>query len=99
MNTPEVAEGIHFISHAHVNSYLIEDEDGVTIVDAGLPSMWPMVLEALERQDRRPEEVKALVLTHDHFDHVGFAVRAHQAWNIPVFIHPDDAHLAAHPMG
>lgn len=97
MITTDVADGVHFISHAHVNCYLIEDEDGVTLVDAGLPSMWPMVLEALDRKDRRPEEVKALVLTHGHFDHVGFAVRAHQAWNVPVLVHPDDAHLAAHP--
>ncbi|WP_150240974.1 MBL fold metallo-hydrolase [Nocardiopsis quinghaiensis] len=97
MITPEVADGVHFVSHAHVNCYLVEDEDGVTLVDAGLPSMWPMVLRALEGRGRRPDEVRALVLTHGHFDHVGFAVRAQREWNVPVLVHPQDAHLAAHP--
>lgn len=97
MITPEVAEGVHFITHAHVNCYIIEDDEGVTLVDAGLPSMWPMVLEALESRGRRPDEVKALILTHGHFDHVGFAARAQQEWDVPVMVHPLDVHLAAHP--
>ncbi|MFW6187555.1 MAG: MBL fold metallo-hydrolase [Actinomycetota bacterium] len=97
MFTPEVADGIHRITHAHVNCYLIEDEDGLTLVDAGLPSMWPMLLAGLERLGRRPDEVRALVLTHAHFDHVGFARRAQDEWQLPVLGHPDDARLAAHP--
>lgn len=97
MITPEVASGVTLISHAHVNCYLIEDDDGVTLVDAGLPSMWSMVLRALEEHGRRPEDVKALVLTHAHFDHVGFARRAHRSLGVPVFVHADDEWLAAHP--
>ena len=97
MFTPEVADGVHRITHAHVNCYLVEDEDGVTLVDAGLPSMWPMLLAGLEERGRRPDEVRALVLTHAHFDHVGFARRAQEEWRLPVHGHPADARLAAHP--
>lgn len=97
MFTPEVADGVHRITHAHVNCYLVEDDDGVTLVDAGLPSMWPMLLAALEERGRRPDEVRALLLTHAHFDHVGFARRAQQEWELPVYGHPADAWLAAHP--
>lgn len=91
------ADGVHLVSHAHVNCYLIEDENGVTLVDAGLPSMWSMIAEALERIGRRPGEVRALLLTHAHFDHVGFAGRAHREWRIPVHVHEGDKPLAAHP--
>ena len=97
MFTPEAAEGVHRLTHAHVNCYLIEDDDGVTLVDAGLPSMWPMLLAALEDRGRRPDEVRAIVLTHAHFDHVGFARRAQEEWGVPVLGHPADARLAAHP--
>lgn len=97
MFTPEVADGVHRITHANVNCYLVEDDDGVTLVDAGLPSMWPMLLAALEERGRRPDEVRALVLTHAHFDHVGFARRAQREWDLPVHGHPADARLAAHP--
>ncbi|WP_368389620.1 hypothetical protein [Micrococcus sp.] len=35
MFIPHVADGVHLLTHAHVNVYLIEDEDGLTLVDAG----------------------------------------------------------------
>lgn len=97
MITRSVADGIHLISHAHVNCYLVEDEDGLTIVDAGLPSMWSMLQELLEACGRRPDQVRALVLTHCHFDHVGFALRAQREWQVPVLVHSGDTYLAAHP--
>lgn len=34
-----VADGIHALMHANVNAYIIEDDDGITLVDAGLPRM------------------------------------------------------------
>lgn len=93
----DAAEGIDFISHAHVNCYLVHDDDGIILVDAGLPRMWPMVLEALEKRGRTRRDLKALVLTHGHFDHVGFALRAHRELGIPVYVHAEDSSLAAHP--
>ena len=97
MITLHVADRVHLISHAHVNCYLIEDDHGLAIVDAGLPSMWPMLQQAIADLGRTPRDVKALVLTHGHFDHVGFAKRARATWNIPVLVHRADVHLAAHP--
>lgn len=93
----DVGDGVHLISRAHVNCYVIEDDEGIALVDAGLPTMWPMLLWLLEDRGRRPEDVKALVLTHGHFDHVGFALRAQQEWGLPVLVHEQDAYLAAHP--
>ncbi|QGU07496.1 putative metallo-hydrolase YflN [Corynebacterium occultum] len=97
MITTDVADGIDLISHAHVNCYLIDSDEGVTLVDAGLPRMWPMVLGALVRRGRQAEDIRGLVLTHGHFDHVGFARHVHQKLGVPVFVHPQDEYLAAHP--
>lgn len=97
MHATEVADRVHRLAHAHVNCYLIEDGDGVTLVDAGLPSMWSLMLETLRRIGRTPDDVRALVLTHGHFDHVGFARRARTELRVPVLVNPDDSSLAAHP--
>ncbi len=97
MHATEVADRVHRLAHAHVNCYLIEDDEGVTLVDAGLPSMWGLLTGTLRRLGLGPGDVRALVLTHGHFDHVGFARRARVELGVPVLVHPADDHLAAHP--
>jgi glyoxylase-like metal-dependent hydrolase (beta-lactamase superfamily II) len=37
------------------------------------------------------------VLTHAHFDHVGFAERARRELGVPVYVHEDDVPLTRHP--
>ncbi|UNX54796.1 MBL fold metallo-hydrolase [Georgenia sp. TF02-10] len=93
----EVAPGVHRIEHAVVNCYLVEDDDGVTVVDAGLPAVWPHLGRALRAVGRRPSEVRALVLTHAHFDHVGVARRLQARLGVPVWAHEAEKRLVAHP--
>lgn len=92
-----ISDGVHGITHAYVNCYLIEDEDGLTLVDAGLPSMWPVLQDLLEAINRRLDDIDALVLTHGHFDHVGLAARLQREHQVPVYVHALDVNLAAHP--
>ncbi|KAE8762540.1 MBL fold metallo-hydrolase [Georgenia thermotolerans] len=92
-----VAEGVHRLEHAYVNCYLIEDDDGVTVVDAGLPAFWPLLGRALRELGHRPRDVRALVLTHAHFDHVGVARRLQRRLGVPVWAHEREHYLAAHP--
>lgn len=95
--TRNVVPGVHRLEHAWVNCYLLEEGTGVTIVDAAFPSTWRHLMAALEAIGRQPRDVEAIVLTHGHFDHVGFAARAVEELSVPVWVHPEDRHLAAHP--
>ncbi|MPV36987.1 MBL fold metallo-hydrolase [Georgenia subflava] len=93
-----VADGVHRLTHAHVNCYLIEGDGGrLTLVDAGLPAFWPLLAQAVRELGRRPKDVAALVLTHAHFDHVGVAARLQDRLGLPVWAHEDERYLAAHP--
>lgn len=95
--TRNVVPGIHQLEHAHVNCYILESREGVTIVDAAFPDTWGLMLRALSAIGRRPAEVAAMVLTHSHFDHLGFASRVIREWDIPVYCHPLEAYVAKHP--
>jgi glyoxylase-like metal-dependent hydrolase (beta-lactamase superfamily II) len=94
---PNVADGVHRIEDSYTNWYLIEGEGRFTIVDAGVPSSWSSLLEALNDLGRSPADVEAVVLTHAHFDHVGFAERARRELGIPVYVHENDVPLTRHP--
>lgn len=93
----DIAPGVHYVEHARTNVYLVEDDDGVLLVDTGLPRSRTVILEALSAIGRGIEDVRAVVLTHGHFDHVGTAVHLRTVHGIPVYCHPDDAAIAAHP--
>jgi len=93
----DVAPGIHRIEDCHTNWYLVEQDDRLTIVDAGVPSSWESLQSALATLGRRGEDVEALVLTHAHFDHVGFAERARSELGVPVYVHEADVPLTRHP--
>lgn len=92
-----VAPGVHMIQSHNVNCYLLEDHDGLTLVDAGLPRVWRELGLAIRARGRSPEDLKALVLTHAHFDHVGVAAKLVKRLGIPVYAHREEVALAAHP--
>jgi len=91
------APGIHRVEDANTNWYLVEEDGALCVVDAGVPSSWDSLHEALGRIGRTPADVAAVVLTHAHFDHVGFAEKARQELNVPVYVHENDVPLTRHP--
>lgn len=93
-----VAEGVHRIENSYTNWYLLEEDGRVTIVDAGVPTSWESLHEALRTIGRSTGDVEAMVLTHAHFDHIGFAERARVGLGIPVWVHENDVPLTMHPL-
>ena len=92
------APDVHRIEDASVNWYLVEAESGLTIVDAGVPRSWRSLQRVLAEIGRDASEIRAVVLTHAHFDHVGFAERARTELGVPVYVHENDAPLARKPL-
>lgn len=94
----DVADGVHRLAHAYVSCYLVEEASGaLTLVDGGLPAFWPLLGQALRRLGRTPEDIRAVVLTHAHFDHVGIVARVQQRTGATVWAEAREAYLAAHP--
>ncbi|MDP9486334.1 MAG: MBL fold metallo-hydrolase [Actinomycetota bacterium] len=94
----EVAEGVHRIEDSYTNWYLIEEDGRLTVVDAGVPTSWWSLKGALGKLGRDPSEIEAVVLTHAHFDHVGFAERARRELGVPVWVHENDVPLTRKPL-
>ena len=91
---PRIAEGLHRLGSDLINFYLVEDATGLTVVDAGVPAFHQRLAECLEERGRTWDDIKAVVLTHAHFDHVGFAERMRTEHGVPVWVHAADEALA-----
>ena len=51
--------------------YLITDPDGLTLVDTGMGLAAPRILAQLRAAGHAPTDVKRILITHAHFDHIG----------------------------
>jgi glyoxylase-like metal-dependent hydrolase (beta-lactamase superfamily II) len=91
----EIAPSIHRLgNNSIVNSYLLEDGGAVTIIDAGVPGYYGDIPRELAAMGRSVADVRGLVLTHGHSDHIGFAERLRRERQIPISVHDADAPLA-----
>lgn len=89
-----VAQGVYRFGSERLNWYVVEDDDEVAVVDAGLPAHWEQLRSGLDDLGYGPSDVSALVLTHAHPDHVGFAERLRAEVDVPVLVHEADAAMA-----
>jgi glyoxylase-like metal-dependent hydrolase (beta-lactamase superfamily II) len=91
----QIAPGIHRIGDdSIINAYLVEEANEVTVVDAGVAGLYRDLPSELAAMGRTIDDVRALVLTHGHSDHIGFAERLRNERQIPVSVHEADAALA-----
>jgi glyoxylase-like metal-dependent hydrolase (beta-lactamase superfamily II) len=92
----KVAPGIHRIGDdSRVNAYLLEETGEVTLIDAAMPGYYGDLPRELAAMGRTIDDVRAVVLTHGHADHVGFAEQLRRERNLPVWIHELDRDYAA----
>ena len=90
----EVASGIHQLGSDVVNFYVIEEDGRLTVVDAGGARHWGDLVAYLEANGWSPDAIEAVLLTHAHSDHVGFADQARTEADATVHIHADDEVIA-----
>ena len=90
----EVATGIRRLSQGVVNFYLIEDGGRFTLVDAGAPRDWDLLAATLSRLGAGVEDLEAVLLTHAHSDHTGFAEHARTGAGAAIWVHGADEAVA-----
>jgi glyoxylase-like metal-dependent hydrolase (beta-lactamase superfamily II) len=90
----EVAKGIHRITQGVVNFYLVEEAGAFALVDAGTPKDWDAMMAELASLDGGIGDLRAVLLTHAHADHAGFAEQARTTTGAGVWVHRDDTAVA-----
>jgi glyoxylase-like metal-dependent hydrolase (beta-lactamase superfamily II) len=93
---PEWLERVRPIRGAFVVCHLLVEPDrrGVVLLDTGLIGGRGRIQRHLARLGLGPRDVRAILLTHGHLDHVGNLAWA-KAWTgAPVYAHPaEQAHI------
>jgi glyoxylase-like metal-dependent hydrolase (beta-lactamase superfamily II) len=90
----EVAEGIHRLTNGVANFYLIEESGKLVLVDAGAPKDWAIFTQAAQSLGKVVGDLDAVLLTHAHSDHTGFAEQARTTTGARVWVHDQDVQMA-----
>lgn len=95
----EIAPGLHRIGNDNIAAYLLVDETGITLIDAGLPGLRRALRRELTAIGRTEADIRGVILTHADFDHIGFAEAIRSDHGVPVYVGPGEGEYARRERG
>ena len=88
----EIIPGVHAIESLGIGrAYLYQEADRLTLIDSGLAGSADRIVAAIERVGRKPEELRQIVVTHHHIDHMGALADVVERSGAQVLAHALDA--------
>src|SRR2546427_2894961 len=91
----KVAEGVYRVPARAANTYLVEAPRGLVLVDSGLPGSENGILKAIAKLGKKPSDLKLVLLTHRHLDHIGSAAALKKRTGAKLASHPFEKPYAA----
>ena len=92
--TTQVASNLLRLIRGVANFYLVEEAGSLTVIDARTSADWDRLSRLLAAEGRHIKDIEAVLLTHAHEDHIGFAERARVESGATVLIQREDAAVA-----
>lgn len=89
----EILKGVQYVDGTNANAYVVEEDDGtLTLVDATMQADGKKILQYITaRMSRKPSEVRTIVVTHCHVDHIRGLAALKAATGGRVAVHEADA--------
>lgn len=91
MEMVRLLPSLYFLRFPIGHAYLWLDDDGMTLVDCGIAGSGEQIAAGIRGLGRDPADVRQLVLTHFHHDHVGAANEVAAWGDLVVCAHRADA--------
>ncbi len=87
----QIVPGVYAITGLKMGrSYLVEGEGGLGLIDTSASDVSARILDAITAIGRRPDELRAIVATHYHYDHTGNAAALIERTGARLCVHEDD---------
>ncbi len=94
MAVNRVIEGVYVVRMGMANAFLIEGDDGLTLIDAGFPGKEAALFGAIRGLGRSLGQLRQLIFTHGHPDHIGSAAAIVRETGARTYMHPLDIPIA-----
>ncbi|KAL2679243.1 hypothetical protein Neosp_010010 [[Neocosmospora] mangrovei] len=80
-------DSLFFVGYSFVSSWAIDTGDGIILIDAlkNAEEAEKVIIPGLKAFGYTPSDIKALVITHEHFDHYGGASWFQDMFGTPIY--------------
>jgi glyoxylase-like metal-dependent hydrolase (beta-lactamase superfamily II) len=96
MSSMLLADGVYKVDGPRAaNVYLVEVDDGLLLVDSGMPRNAKRIVAFIESTGHHAADLRYIVLTHCDIDHIGSAARLKELTGARVAIHQLDGPVLA----
>lgn len=89
-----IVDGAWLLAFSTANAILLEDGEDLVLFDAGFANKEGVLFDAIAKLGRKPSNLKHLVFTHGHPDHIGSAAAIVAATGATTWMHAADKPLA-----
>jgi metallo-beta-lactamase class B len=66
-----IAGPIYFVGTKGLGAFLFTTSEGLILMNTGMPSSGPMMVESIRKLGFKPEDIKLMINGHAHTDHAG----------------------------
>lgn len=73
MGLKKIVEGAYLVALGFSNAVLLDGGPELALVDAGFPDKASLAFDAIRQLGRAPRDLRHLIFTHGHPDHIGSA--------------------------
>lgn len=74
--------------------HILKSEQGI-LIDSSRPNKFDRSIKGIAKVSIKREEIKFIILTHGHWDHIGSAMDSKQMTKAKILIHRKDMHFLA----
>ena len=74
-----------YVGTCGISALLVTSDEGHILIDAATPQAGPQILANIRALGFRPEDVRAIVFSHEHHDHAGSLAELQRATGAPVY--------------
>lgn len=87
----KVIENVYFVGNHWVSCFLVDTKKGLVLIDCAMQETFYIVVDNMRALGFDPHDIKYLLLTHGHFDHVGAARLVQEISGCETWISEKDA--------
>ncbi len=86
----KIAGNLYYVGASDIASYLIATPEGHILIDSGFEETVPIIRENLRKLGFKLEDVKILLTSHAHYDHVGGLATLKELTGAKLLVHEKD---------